>query len=126
MPNDCWNNILIYAPKDVIQEFLDAKEALADLLDDPTEAIVLYNWKLECAGEEAIQFCITSAWGPPLTLLEFIVRAKPIDFMKVSWYVEDGAAGIWTANKNTDSGYTIQKMTWDEGCLEEKAHRFRK
>jgi hypothetical protein len=47
-----------------------------------------------------------------------------ITFLKNDWTVEDGMAGIWVAEVN-GSSRTVQSMHWDEGCLEERVHRFR-
>lgn len=138
MPNDCWNHVTLYAPADIISRLVDAKERFVELVAAPptgTEATTwfgsdrFYSYGLDQVGKEAIQFRFISAWSPPVGLFERLLRELPAEFLKVTWSVEDGAAGIWVGERTLEGaangGYLIQSIHWDEGCLEEKAHRWR-
>lgn len=135
MPNDCVNFVTIYAPAETIEQIADMNGRLIELVPPPPEEEVLhkywgsdrfYDYVLDERGLEAIQFSITTAWGPPLGLFRMLLDLHPVDFIKVSWHVEDGAAGIWIGRHDNDGGKPVVKsLDWDEGCIEERAHRFR-
>lgn len=136
MPNDCWNHVTIYAPTETIRRLLDASGRFVELVPRPTGDAVshygsdrFYGYGLDQVGQEAIQFRFATAWTPPIGLYEMLLRSLKLAFMKVTWSVEDGVAGIWVGERTlegaADGGYLIQSMHWDEGCLEEKVHRWR-
>lgn len=140
MPNDCWNHVTIYGPPETIKRIAEAKMRIVELVTQPpsdTNADAVnhfgsdrfYEWGLDQLGQEAIQFHFVSAWSPPIAFFDRLLREFSLDFMKVTWSVEDGAAGTWVAERSldgaADGGYLVQSMHWDDGCLEEKAHRWR-
>ncbi len=132
MPNDCENFVIVYADEQTIQAIAEIGLRLPDLIKAHPlpEHLRMYDYALKDVGAGAIAFRITSAWGPLDDLFHLLVLEYPsIVFMKNEWCVEDGAAGVWVAERYGEGGETllrVQSMHWDEGCLEEKAHRFRK
>jgi len=128
MPNDCDNHVMLYADKATIQAIADSAGRLFDLVKatELPEGTRVYNFRLHAAGQGAIRFSIDSAWAPPDDLFAALVDEYPIVFMKNEWYVEDGPAGVWVATKEEGAEQpVIQTLGWDEGCIEEKVHRFR-
>jgi hypothetical protein len=138
MPNDCWNHVTIYAPTDTIRRLVNAKERFVELVSGPPTGVPdheyygsdrFYDWAIDEEGQEALQFRFTSAWAPPIGLFQRMLKELGLDFMKVTWSVEDGIAGVWVGERTTkegaDDGFIMQSMHWDEGCIEEKEHRWR-
>jgi hypothetical protein len=134
MPNDCWNHVTVYAPTDFIQTLVSIKQRFFDLVAQPPAAIPehehfgsdrFYGYQVDQVGQEALQFRFVSAWKPPLRFFGLLLKEHPIHFLKVTWTVEDGSAGVMVGQRNKDGTHTMNSMTWDEGCLEEKAHRWR-
>ena len=137
MPNDCVNFVTIYAPTETIEQIADMNGRLVSLVPPPSEETAVlaeywgsdrfYDYSLDERGLEAIQFSITTAWAPPLGLFRMLLDVHPVDFIKVAWTVEDGDAGVWVGKHDGEGGKPVtQEIRWDEGCLEEKTHRFRK
>jgi hypothetical protein len=134
MPNDCVNRITIYADAATIEKIKAVDYKVIDLVPalDPSANAVdtwgtdrFYYYELIAAGPEAIAFSICTAWAPPIGFLTQLVNANPeITFLKSDWHLEDGPAGIFVAERGPEMPLSIQSMTWDEGCLEERAQRF--
>ena len=123
MPNDCTNRVTIYADEVTIAFIKEAEHRLEALIHGVTiDEVRVYNYSLLSAGKEAILFKITSAWDPINDFLNVLRQEYPVLFIKNEWYVEDGIAGVWVFDRNEPIPKTL---TWDEGCLEEKAHFFR-
>lgn len=134
MPNDCWNHVTVYAPNDTILTFVSVKQRFVELVTQPALGIPdhehfgsygFHDWSIDEVGREALQFRFTSAWEPPLRFFSMLLKEHPIDFLKVTWTVEDGGAGVWVGQRERDGTHTVKSMTWDEGCIEEKAERWR-
>ncbi len=130
MPNDCRNSVTIYATAPTIQLLKETGIKLLELVkgNPKLDDIRLYEYTLHEAGKEAMIFTVLSAWAPPHALFEAIMNEYPIWFIKNSWYVEDGAAGVWIADPAKPAGAPaiIKSLEWDEGCLEAKADMFQK
>ncbi len=135
MPNDCVNRVTIYADEATTAKLSDLGFRFPDLVPEPAEPIHetwgsdrFYDYILHEAGQGAIAFTFTSAWAPPNKLFDLLLRAEPgITFIKNDWSVEDGIAGIWIGSRFAgEQGCSTESMQWDEGCIEERAHRFRK
>lgn len=127
MPNDCVNHVTLYAGPRTIKRLVEAGPAIADLVMSDCGDLRLYEYKVQQIGKEAIIFTVTSAWRPANALFHAMVLELDITFLKNEWYVEDGMAGVWIGeSKGIDSLLPkISLLEWDEGCLEEKVHRFR-
>ena len=137
MPNDCINRITIYADTATIQRIAAADYDILSLVpplpEDTPEARAdaygsdrFYDYEQIHIGPEGAMLRFTTAWAPPLKFLHTLAETeKGVVFMKSDWDVEDGAAGIWVAERRAGSDeLLVQSMNWDEGCLEERAHRF--
>ena len=115
MPNDCWNYMTITANNDDLAKLL-------------AEEFVKYENKelfsISQVGKEAVKFRIWSAWHPDFDWLESLLTKYPSCWVKDTWIVEDGQAGVWigTARKGEKE---IRQFLWDDMCLEEEMHRFR-
>jgi hypothetical protein len=127
MPNDCYNHVTLYADASTIKHLVEAGPALANLLVGEFSDLRLYDYKLNQVGTEAMSFTITSAWVPANPLFDALINQFELTFLKNEWYIEDGAAGIWIGVLHSNSPVPkISALEWDEGPIEEKAHRFRK
>ncbi len=138
MPNDCVNRITIYADAATIQRITAVGHKVLELVpplpEDTPDARVaaygtdrFYDYKQVHVGPEGAMLRITTPWAPPLKFLHILAETeKGVVFMKSEWDVEDGDAGVWVAERRGGAdGLYVQSMNWDEGCLEERAHRFR-
>jgi hypothetical protein len=127
MPNDCVNHVTLYAGPSTIKHLVEAGPALADLIVGDVGDLRLYDYKVRQVGKEAMIFTITSAWVPANPLFEALIQQLDITFLKNEWYIEDGMAGVWIGESRGIDGLVpkISALEWDEGCLEEKVHRFR-
>jgi hypothetical protein len=135
MPNDCVNRVTIYADEETTAKLVALGSRFADMLPEPADPIHetwgsdrFHEYSVYDYGKTAIAFRFMSAWAPPLGFFDELLRTyKNISFVKVDWNVEDGMAGVWVGSRiEGEDGYGTEKMQWDEGCIEEHAHRFRK
>ena len=76
-------------------------------------------------GQEAAKFRIWSAWHPDFDWLESLLTKYPSCWVKDIWIVEDGQAGVWIGTERKGEK-EIRQFLWDDMCIEEEAHRFRK
>jgi hypothetical protein len=130
MPNDCRNGVTIYATPPTIELLKEVGLKLPTLLKEHTlpEDLRMYEYTLHEAGTEAMIFTVESAWAPLHPLFEALMKEYPISFIKNSWYVEDGTAGVWIAEapKTPGAPPEIKSLEWEEGCVEAKMDMFRK
>jgi hypothetical protein len=128
MPNDCRNGVTIYATAPTINLLKEVGLKLPTLIKEHTlpEDLRMYEYDLHTAGKEAMIFTVNSAWAPLHPLFEALMKEYPISFIKNSWYVEDGAAGVWIAEPAKPAGAPpiIRSLEWDEGCVEAKHDMF--
>lgn len=127
MPNDCVNHVTVYADTATINLLKAAGPRIPDRIRAKKlpETLQVYDYKFHQAGQGAIRFSITSAWRPALDLLDGLIAEYPtITFIKNEWYIEDGGAGVWVADRKEGQEPVICQVSWDEGCMEEIHHRF--
>lgn len=133
MPNDCWNSLLIYGPKKLLEEIKEHNFSFQHFVPMPEEEKEnWYDWKLENWGtkwdshdvtisegdEHSMRVYYTTAWDPPHAFLEKFLEKYPKCFLKNTHNSEDGSAGVWVARYKDGEKY-IQKYHWEELCLEE-------
>lgn len=140
MPNNCWNKVRLSAHPEVIQELIDSEFSFSVICPPPNglkENLVdwkqenwgttrdCYDYKLEEEGKEALLIYFNTAWSPPYMLFKFLLQEHPEMWLRCDWEEEGGQAGVFV-------GYTqgnelvVKAMTWQDWCLEEYAHKFRK
>lgn len=110
MPNDCWNVFTIKATNAQIRAIL-----IHEFTDVPSWA-----FKLLQAGEEALMLKVWSRWTPDKERMNRLINKYEGIWIKNEWSEEGGYSGVIVGNKET-----IQELSWDEGCIEEWAHRTR-
>jgi hypothetical protein len=110
MPNDCWNNITIYASNSQIRAIL-----LNEFCSVPEWAFSLIQ-----VGEEALQFRLWSPDAPAREFMALLWNNYEGLWMKNEWSEEGGGAGVIVGRK-----MDAQSFEWTEGCIEEIGHRFR-
>ena len=110
MPNDCWNNITIYASNSQIRTIL-----LNEFCSVPAWA-----FSLDQVGEEALQFRLWSPDAPAREFMDLLWNNYEGLWMKNEWSEEGGGAGVIVGRK-----MDAQSFEWREGCIEESGHRFR-
>ncbi len=111
MPNDCWNNITIKA----------TNQQLRDILLREFQDIPAWAFSLKDVGCEAIVFSIWSKWAPNEDFMMKLFDTYANIWIKNDWHEEGGAAGIIVGTKDK-----LERLTWEEGCIEEWAHRLRR
>jgi hypothetical protein len=114
MPNDCWNYLTITADEEELAEIL--KEEFKDNSPD--------NFTILQRGKEAVSCKMWSAWHPNFVWMEGLLEKYPTVWVKNTWSVEDGEAGVWvgTGRGGTKS---IRQLTWEDMSIEEEFYRFR-
>ena len=115
MPNDCWNNLTITGNqadinKIVDEEFKDVPEWAVDIKKRGLEAAIIRLW---------------SPWKPDYNRLEKLIQTYKSCWIKDEWMEEGGSAGVWIGSYRSGEKL-IQKMVWEDMCIEEEYHRFRK
>jgi len=110
MPNDCWNRITIKATEDHIRTILTT-----EFKDVPPHCFKLI--------ENTAEILTFRMWSPNRPNKEFMNRLyENYDdiWIKNQWTEEGGNAGV-IVGKKAD----LQELVWNEGCIEEWAHRLR-
>jgi hypothetical protein len=142
MPNECWNKVRLSSNPALIQKLLESEFSFASIRPIP-ESVEQKNWtewctenwgtkwdrydyKLEEAGKEAILIYFHTAWSPPTILFKFLLQEHPEMWLRCDWEEEGGEAGVFVGFTNQRGDLKIQSMTWDDWCIEEYAHKFRK
>lgn len=137
MPNDCWCSLQIGAPSNLISEWSAVDFLFSRLRKAPENGNstdwCYENWgtkwdryEYECIqkGPEGIQIKFTTAWCPPLRLLEYLLESNKNIWIKCEWLEEGGMAGTWIGRSGKELGdINIQKMEWEDWCVEEWCHR---
>jgi hypothetical protein len=85
MPNDCWNTLIVYGSKELIDEIKENKFSFQHFVPMPEEEKDnWYDWKIENWGtkwnshdvkiseehEYPMRLSYTTAWDPPHAFLE--------------------------------------------------------
>jgi len=117
MPNDCENHITITANRGEIDRLI-RNEFMVGETDSYLEHVKVYR-----RGHEAIELNMWSAWAPDFNWLAGLLTKYPSCWVKNEWHEEGGNAGVWIGYTR-DGTETIQRMEWDDMCLEECAYRF--
>lgn len=109
MPNDCWNHMTITATAD----------ELATLIR--TEFANVPDWALliKHRGAEGVVLNLWSRWHPDFEWLEKLTVTYPSCWVKNEWSEEGGMAGVWVGSQERG----IQRLEWQDMCIEEKVHR---
>ena len=117
MPNDCENHITITADREEIDRLI-RNEFMVGETDLYLDRVNVYR-----RGRGAIELNMCSAWAPDFNWLAGLVTKYPSCWVKNKWCEEGGNAGVWIGYTR-DGAATIQRMEWDDMCLEECADRF--
>ena len=142
MPNNCWNKVRLSANPSVIQELLESDFSFAAIRPIP-ETLDEKNWndwcsknwgtkwdrydyKLEDSGKEALLMYFNTAWSPACVLYQYLLRKYPDMWLRCDWDEEGGEAGIFVGYTDKQGNVQIHSLAWDDWCLEEYAHKFRK
>jgi hypothetical protein len=130
MPNDCWNYITIICRNSecseeitnfVVNELDSLKDELKDLKNAYSyEEIVTIKKK----GRRGIMFRMWSAWKPDYYWLEGLLEKYPNCWIKNEWNEEGGLAGVWIGFMNDNNDKDIQRLTWNDLCIEEQHFLF--
>ena len=110
MPNDCWNNITIKATNEQIRTILTS-----EFTNVPAWAFTLFQ-----VGQEVLYFKLWSRWSPDRDFMDKLLNTYAGIWIKNVWDEEGGVAGVIVGTK----GY-LRSFDWEEGCIEEWAHRQR-
>ena len=111
MPNDCWNSMTVTGTREDIDRFF-----VEEFKDVPEWAL-----KVHVRGVEGLIFRLWSRWSPDFKWLEGLLEKYPSLWVKNSWKEEGGLAGVWVGSKANE----IQRLEWQDMCIEEESHRFR-
>ncbi len=77
-----------------------------------------WAFSLKKLGQGAIIFSLWSKWVPNEEFMMKLFDTYPDIWIKNEWDEEGGTAGVIVGTKET-----LERITWDEGCIEEWAHR---
>lgn len=108
MPNDCWNHITLKGTNDQIRRIL-----AEDLQGVPEWAL-----RIRQVGREALIFHLWSPNAPAEEFLTNLFNKHEGIWLKNEWNEEGGWAGVTVGTKDS-----LERLTWNEGCMEEWAHR---
>jgi hypothetical protein len=114
MPNDCWNNLTITGNKADINKIADV-----EFKDVPEWA-----FEIKKRGLEAVIIRLWSPWQPNYNRLEELIQTYKSCWIKNEWMEEGGSAGVWIGSYRSGEKL-IQKMVWEDMCIEEEHKRFR-
>ncbi|NBW09179.1 MAG: hypothetical protein EBR82_14265 [Caulobacteraceae bacterium] len=114
MPNDCWNHLTITANvnelTDIMSGFKFAPEWANKIFEQGVEGVYMKLW---------------SRSMPDFEMLEHLITKYPSCWIKNEWSEEGGKAGVWVGTMRSGEK-KVSKLEWDDMCLEERMHRFRK
>jgi len=84
------------------------------------------DWALtiKARGVEGVMLKLWSRWQPDFEWLDRLIVQYPSSWIKNEWSEEGGNAGVWIGTMRSGTK-VVQRLEWDDMCLEENAHRFR-
>ncbi len=142
MPNDCECTVRLSAKEETIQVLFDNQFRFQALYPPPedlsgnTEKLLdwqitnwgtkwdRYNYRVEQKGKHGLLLKFTTAWSPPSSFLDYLVRTYPDIWVKCDWIEEGGLAGVYMVN-TVDGQLNVQGLNWNDWCLEEFVHNFK-
>jgi hypothetical protein len=114
MPNDCWNTLTITGNKADINK----------IADEEFKALPEWAFQITKRGLEAVKIRLWSPWHPEYDRLEGLIQKYKSCWIKNQWIEEGGSAGVWIGSGRSGER-VIQKIVWEDMCIEEEYHRFR-
>lgn len=140
MPNHCWNTLELVGPASAIGQFREHDLAFSHFHPPPTHLTNdsdLYDWYVENWGTkwEAWNFeedvhsdeevakhhyraKFTTAWGPPIAFLKYLVTTYTHTWAKLTWVTEDMSAGLFVVYQKDGSGeLKTTTAQWAEPCF---------
>jgi hypothetical protein len=137
MPNYCWNTVTVTGPAADISAIREAEfsfRTLAPAAEATPEAQAAawgterdrYEYTVKAQGVQGLRVTFTTAWMPPIKFLKTLLEQRPGLWIKAEWTTEDGDAGVWLGHVPEGDVPETKELRWDEGCLEENAHLFRR